>query len=70
LKTKKAALLPIKVGQRPERLPLSYAQQWLWFLAQMEASSRAYHMPFGVRLRGPTRCRSAAAGVGSDCRAA
>ena len=34
------------------RLPLSFAQQRLWFLAQMEGASEAYHMPFGLRLKG------------------
>ena len=35
-----------------ERLPLSFAQQRLWFLAQMEGVSEAYHMSFGLRLQG------------------
>ena len=40
--------------ERPEHLPLSYAQQRLWFIAHMDASaSAAYHMPAGLRLRGP-----------------
>ncbi|WP_419178841.1 amino acid adenylation domain-containing protein [Pseudomonas brassicacearum] len=37
---------------RDEDLPLSFAQQRLWFLAQMEGASAAYHMPAGLRLRG------------------
>src|SRR5215813_1220194 len=38
--------------ERSERLPLSYAQQRLWFLAQMEGGREAYHVSFGVRLKG------------------
>jgi hypothetical protein len=38
--------------QREGRIPLSYAQQRLWFLAQLEGGSGAYHMPFGWRLQG------------------
>src|ERR1700730_18388805 len=45
-------LLPIVRVDRSERLPLSYAQQRLWFLAQMEGGSEAYHTHFGLRLRG------------------
>jgi amino acid adenylation domain-containing protein len=33
-------------------LPLSFAQQRLWLLSQMEGASQAYHMPFAVELRG------------------
>ena len=33
-------------------MPLSYAQQRLWFLAQMEGGSEAYHIRLGVRLKG------------------
>ena len=38
--------------ERHDRLPLSFAQQRLWFLAQMEGVSEAYHIPGGLRLRG------------------
>ena len=38
--------------ERGGRMPLSYAQQRLWFMDQLEPESAAYNMPFGVRLRG------------------
>ena len=31
---------------------MSFAQQRLWFLAQMEGVSEAYHIPFGLCLNG------------------
>ncbi|MGH9650198.1 MAG: condensation domain-containing protein, partial [Terriglobales bacterium] len=46
-----ATLPPITVTQRGERPPLSYAQQRLWFLAQIGASE-AYHIFYGLRLKG------------------
>ena len=43
---------PIKRVSREGDLPLSFAQQRLWFLHQLEPESVAYNMPFGIRLSG------------------
>ncbi len=37
---------------RDGKLPLSFAQQRLWFLAQMEGAGKAYHVPLVLRLKG------------------
>lgn len=43
---------PIVPVARTERLPLSFAQQRLWFLSQMDPESGAYNLPFALRLEG------------------
>ncbi|MGA0525062.1 condensation domain-containing protein, partial [Escherichia coli] len=40
------------MADRSGPLPLSFAQQRLWFLAQMEGGREAYHIPVGLRLKG------------------
>ncbi|HEU4561225.1 MAG TPA: amino acid adenylation domain-containing protein, partial [Longimicrobium sp.] len=48
-------LLPVPRDGSP--LPLSFAQQRLWFIEQLEPGSTAYHMPSALRLRGPLDAR-------------
>ncbi|WP_424326418.1 amino acid adenylation domain-containing protein, partial [Gordonia sp. (in: high G+C Gram-positive bacteria)] len=52
--TKGSALAPIAaVVPRPERIPLSFAQQRMWFINQFtESAVAAYNLPFAVRLTG------------------
>ncbi|HEX3682344.1 MAG TPA: amino acid adenylation domain-containing protein [Bryobacteraceae bacterium] len=52
LKSTAVSLPPITRSERGERVPLSFAQQRLWFLSQMEGVSEAYHMPLAWRLIG------------------
>ena len=46
------AQAPIPRAPRGGRLPLSFAQQRLWFLDRLEPESTAYHIPGAIRLTG------------------
>jgi amino acid adenylation domain-containing protein len=49
---REGGLRPLSRVDRGELLAASYAQQRLWFLAQLEGVSEAYHIWFNLRLRG------------------
>ncbi|GAA4489960.1 hypothetical protein GCM10023094_52370 [Rhodococcus olei] len=55
------ALVP---AQRPERIPLSAAQQRLWLIQQMDRGSAAYNFPIVLRLRGDLDTDAFAAALG------
>ncbi|WP_020722883.1 non-ribosomal peptide synthetase [Actinomadura atramentaria] len=43
---------PLVPAVRPDPVPLSYAQQRLWFLNRFEGPSATFNMPVALRLRG------------------
>ena len=48
----------IEPASRDHPLPLSYAQQRLWFLDQLEPDSPSYNLPMAVRSLGPLDVRA------------
>ncbi|MGZ8172154.1 MULTISPECIES: amino acid adenylation domain-containing protein [Methylobacter] len=50
--TSAATILPIEPVARQQAIPLSYAQQRLWFLDQFVQNNAFYNMPVALRLNG------------------
>ncbi|WP_407444503.1 amino acid adenylation domain-containing protein, partial [Rhodococcus sp. (in: high G+C Gram-positive bacteria)] len=44
--------VPLVAGPRPDRVPLSLAQQRMWFLNRFDPDSAAYNLPIALRLSG------------------
>ncbi|MFD4354982.1 amino acid adenylation domain-containing protein [Nocardia sp. NPDC058518] len=47
-----AARPPLVATERPQRIPLSLAQQRMWVLNQLDPASGSYNIPFAIRLTG------------------
>jgi amino acid adenylation domain-containing protein len=43
---------PIKPAERKAEMPLSFAQQRLWFIDQLEPDSPAYNIPLAIEMKG------------------
>ncbi|WP_208635781.1 condensation domain-containing protein, partial [Caballeronia pedi] len=53
-----SALPPLQARPRPAHLPLSFAQERLWFLEQLNPGQSTYHIPIALRLSGTLDVRA------------
>jgi amino acid adenylation domain-containing protein len=59
---------PLEPAAIPGPLPLSYAQERLWFLQQLEPGSTSYNMPVALELRGALQVGALAAALSEIAR--
>ncbi|HVR96498.1 MAG TPA: amino acid adenylation domain-containing protein, partial [Thermoanaerobaculia bacterium] len=59
---------PLRPAPRDSSLPLSFAQQRLWFLNQLDPESAAYNIPGGLRLSGELDVPALAGSLGEILR--
>ncbi|WP_460724074.1 non-ribosomal peptide synthetase, partial [Nocardia heshunensis] len=55
---------PLQAMPRPAQIPLSYAQQRMWFLHRFDPTNAVDNMPFVARLSGPLHVDALTAAVG------
>ncbi|WP_010596922.1 condensation domain-containing protein, partial [Rhodococcus sp. P14] len=55
---------PLEARPRPERIPLSLAQQRMWFLNRFDTDTAAYNVPMAIRLTGTLDVAALQAAVG------
>jgi amino acid adenylation domain-containing protein len=68
LRQVKVTTLPILPIPRDKALPLSFAQQRLWFLDQLDPGNRAYNMAEAIHLRGSLNLNALAQALGEILR--
>ncbi|HEX7241006.1 MAG TPA: amino acid adenylation domain-containing protein, partial [Longimicrobiaceae bacterium] len=56
---------PLLPAPRDRPLPLSFAQQRLWIIDQLQPGSAAYNLPYAMRLRGALEFRAMHASLGA-----
>ncbi|MBY4128508.1 amino acid adenylation domain-containing protein [Rhodococcus fascians] len=59
---------PLRPQRRPDRIPLSFAQQRMWFINRFDPESLAYNVPLAIRLSGALDVSALTAAIGDVIR--